>query len=617
MIPMRRKIGGVTSQEASQDSFFTAVSVLDSLIRAGMRQVVVAPGSRSAPLAYALAAAARSGVLDVTVRLDERSAGFTALGMAKACGTPVGVVTTSGTAVGELMPAVMEANHAQTPLAVLSADRPPRLRGTGANQTTWQPEIFGAHVRAAADLTSYPEEEPATQTAAFNDCLAALTGRDPRDWGAASDRPVGPVQINVAFDDPLTPDARMRQILTQWAESLRDLEVPNAPVALDHTVLAALQPSEHSERESVARTVVVAGDGAGQVARAFAEAIDAPLLAEPSSGARGGACAVGAYPLILDGPLGREIEKVVLFGKPTLSRPVQRLLARGDVESIIYLPRPVAWADPSRRAERPVASLAEVRQAVGVCDPSWVQRWKASEAAVGAKLERLIADRERAHGLPSGPGVARTVAQACEKDGVDLVVGSSNLIRDLDMVSLPAVPDPGVQARAHGTSHRDSTPVSVMANRGLAGIDGTLATASGVSLARRAPVRALVGDLTFLHDAGSLMLGSHERIPDVQVVVFNDSGGGIFSTLEHGKVAKDSAWEGAVERFFGTPQVADIGGLTEAYGHSFRRVTDLGELREALREPIEGITVIEVLGTRAGLSEERDRWKDLADTIDG
>lgn len=589
----------VTSADASPDAFLTAVSVLDSLIRSGMRHVVVAPGSRSAPLTYALAAADEAGVLDVHVRIDERSAAFTALGMAASSGSPVGVVTTSGTAVGELMPAVMEANHSEVPLAVISADRPPRLRGTGANQTTWQADLYGVHVRAAADLTAYPEDVAGQQTAAFTECLAALTGRDPRDWGSAAARPIGPVQINVSFDDPLTPDPRMRQTLRAWADTLRDLEVAPAPKIVDRSAAVALEPA--GAGAPATRAVVVAGDGAGLIARRFAEANGAPLLAEPSSGARAGSHAIGAYQLILGGGLAREIETVILFGRPTLSRPVQQLLARPDVASVLYLPRPIAWANPDRRSERVVTSLREARDVVGRCEPSWLQRWREADAAVSAGLGRVIARDEETHGVPSGPGVARTVAEASGQDGVTLVAGSSNLIRDLDIA--PA-PKPG------------DGEYEVLANRGLAGIDGTIATASGVSLARGKPVRALVGDLTFLHDAGSLLIGPTERMPDLQIVVFNDTGGGIFSTLEHGHVARDDDWADPVERFFGTPHAVTIESLVTAHGHDFRRVRDLGELREALGEPIRGIGVIEVLGTRDGLSEDRERWKDLAREAD-
>ncbi|MCP3426259.1 2-succinyl-5-enolpyruvyl-6-hydroxy-3-cyclohexene-1-carboxylic-acid synthase [Rothia sp. AR01] len=339
-----------SAQETGPDAFLTAVSVLDTLIRSGMDHVVLAPGSRSAPLAYALAALAENDVVTVHVRIDERAAGFTALGLAEALGRPVGIVTTSGTAVGELMPAVMEASHSEAPLAILSADRPPRLRGTGANQTTRQPGLFAQHARASVDLTSYPEETPGQQTAGFNACLAALTGRDARDWERPSLLPRGPVQINLAFDDPLTPETRMRETLREWAASLTGYEAPEAPRAVDRTAAQALAFAS-VEDDAARRTVVIAGDGAGPLARLFAESRGLPLLAEPSSNARSGPSAIAAYRLLLGGALGQRVERIVLFGRPTLSRPVARLLDSDAVESVIYLPQPMAWADPELRRE--------------------------------------------------------------------------------------------------------------------------------------------------------------------------------------------------------------------------------------------------------------------------
>jgi 2-succinyl-5-enolpyruvyl-6-hydroxy-3-cyclohexene-1-carboxylate synthase len=603
----------VTSSDSQPDAFLTAVSVLDSLIRSGMREVVLAPGSRSAPLAYALAAASEAGVVEVHVRIDERTAGFTALGMAKASGRPVGVVTTSGTAVGELMPAVMEANHSEVPLAILSADRPPRLRGTGANQTTWQQGLYGVHVRASADLVSYPEPEPGDQTVAFTECLAALTGRDPAAWDRPSNRPLGPVQINVAFDVPLTPEPRMRDTLRAWADSVTDLSTPVAPRRADRTVTEALDDSEHEEAAAVVaeassaaasvapgaeavRTVVVAGDGAGPLARMFAEAADLPLLAEPSSGARSGPNAVGAYQLLLEGELGDQIERVVLFGRPTLSRSVDHLLHRDDVESVIYLPRPVAWALPDRRPETPVETLVEARRFAGRPPSSWLERWHAEDARADSDLQRALTAARDRNGRLNGPLVARAVREAMADDGLALVCGSSNLIRDLDLVPI----DPQ-------TAH---DPM-VWSNRGLAGIDGTVATASGIALTRREPLRLLLGDLTLLHDAGSLLFGPGETVPDLQIIVFNDSGGGIFSTLEHGNIAKADGWAGAVERFFGTPHDADVERLVTAHGHRYMQADDEDALRAALATPIRGISVIEVRGTREGLAEERAEWKNI------
>ncbi|WP_254301543.1 2-succinyl-5-enolpyruvyl-6-hydroxy-3-cyclohexene-1-carboxylic-acid synthase [Rothia kristinae] len=569
------------------DAFLTAVSVLDSLIRAGMRHAVIAPGSRSAPLAYALAAAADAGALQVHVRIDERTAGFTALGLAKATGAPAAVVTTSGTAVGELLPAVMEAHHAEVPLAVLSADRPPRLRGTGANQTTDQPGIFGTHVRVGVDLTDYPEQTPGPQTAGFTNALAALTGRDPDDWTQPSLRPLGPVQINCAFDEPLHPDQRMRQILRAWADGVAGLDPEPAPTLPDPTLEAVLADAAGPPADGIPRrSVVIAGDGAGPLARDFAEARGLPLLAEPSSGARSGEHAIGGYRVLLgEESLGGRIERVVLFGRPTLSRPVTRLLADPQTDAVIYLPRPVAWADPRRRPEMPVRTLAEAAAFAGTGERGWLRAWREADAALAARIERLAAAGEH----PTGPAVAAAAVRACERDGSALILGSSNLVRDADLAPVPALPLTGVWA-----------------NRGLAGIDGTLATATGIGLGLGVPARLLVGDLTFLHDLGSLNLGPGEARPRLQIVVFNDDGGGIFTTLEHGQVAEDRGWSDAVERFFSTPHGADLEHLVRGFGHRYLRADDVAALRAALREPAEGIEVIEVRGSRADLRPFHD-----------
>jgi len=251
----------------------SAVAVLDSLIRAGMRHVVVSPGSRSAPLAYAVAAAEEAGALVAHVRVDERVAAFTALGIAKASRLPVGLVCTSGTALGEYLPAVMEAYHAGVPLAIMSADRPVRLRGTGANQTTVQTDFFSPFVRASADLTSYPEHNPGQQTADFMACLAALTGSDAQDWSRASDEPVGPAHINVCFDAPLIPSARTAAILPTWAASLAEHIAPGAASYLADLEPARLSPVEKLwliQHEQVVQASPLKPEGVMRASHAFA-----------------------------------------------------------------------------------------------------------------------------------------------------------------------------------------------------------------------------------------------------------------------------------------------------------------------------------------------------------
>ena len=276
------------------------------------------------------------------MRIDERTAGFLALGLAKASGTPAVVVTTSGTAVANLHPAVLEASHAGVPLVVLSADRPHELRGTGANQTTDQVKLFGSAVRLFAEIPA--PERRAGQAAAWR----AVAARAVAAARGTLTRDPGPVQVNVAFREPLVPDD---------GAGPRDGEPWPEPLDGPVTVVTAPAPGEPEVLPQGPATVVVAGDGAGPAARSLAERAGWPLLAEPSSGARGGANAVGPYRLLLDHPrLGARIERVVVFGRPTLSRPVTALLGRDGVEVVVVPPRPV-WPDAAGHAARVVPAV--------------------------------------------------------------------------------------------------------------------------------------------------------------------------------------------------------------------------------------------------------------------
>ena len=574
----------------------SAISVLDSLIRAGMRHIVLSPGSRSAPLAYAVAAAETAGAIVAHVRVDERTAGFTALGIAKASGRPVGLVCTSGTALGEYVPAVMEAYHTGVPLAIISADRPEKLRGTGANQTTFQHNLYGRFVRASADLTRYPEQSEGEQTQAFKRCLAALTGRDAHNWSRASDEPLGPAHINLCLDSPLVPDEQTARILPQWAASLTEHTdyAAEARQLAEHLgtaphegpgTLTALSPIEagwlvqHKTAQAEAacgtplpdtpqtpKTVVVAGDGAGPFAAEFASALNLPLFAEPSSGARGGRTSIPHYVELLGtdarSELGTQIERVVLFGHPTLSRPISALLGRESIPQAYYAPRKASWYEPGARAAQEIDFPADAAifalKGAAAGSAEWLEQWTDAGTAQYAENQRRIAQyrsQSTPHQAEHTDPVDRTAGQAlahrlwvqCAADHHALVVGSSNLVRDLDRAA-PALGEAG--------------PARVYANRGLAGIDGTVATAIGISLAgyyptgtgtvggAALPVRLLCGDLTFQHDVAALNLPVTELLPNLEVHVFDDSGGSIFSTLEHGELARQEQFARTVDRFF-------------------------------------------------------------------
>ena len=578
------------TENRSTPAMLTAVSVLDSLIRAGMRHVVVSPGSRSAPLAYAIAAAAEAGALIAHVRVDERSAAFTALGIAKASGQPVGLVCTSGTALGEYVPAVMEAYHTGVPLAVLSADRPEHLRGSGVNQTTRQASFFHPFVRAEADLTSYPEQVEGEQTQAFAACLNALTGRSAEHWRKHSTEPIGPVHLNICFDTPLTPSGRFAQMLPQWALSLLEdydpqaegraraarAESPGLSSAEQRWLLDSLESqADLAELTPTHRTVVVAADGAGEFAAEFARVLNLPLFAEPSSEARHGVTSIPHYPQLLGDASFKpaaQIERVVLFGHPTLSRPITALLEREDIQCAFYAPRRASWYEPGVRSFVELSTpqeLAEFACASSVAaneqvdELSWLEQWVTPARKLQEECLRAIAAYEHPDAKSSvdytnyrnrtaGRSYARRVWQDAVTQRRLMVLGSSNLVRDLDAAA-PALGEPA--------------PTRVFANRGLAGIDGTIATAIGVSLSgyypagmdensrpviggAALPVTLLCGDLTFQHDVSSLNLPNTELLPELRVEVFDDAGGGIFTTLEHGDIARQKQFTAAVDRFF-------------------------------------------------------------------
>lgn len=561
--------------EAQLSALAAARIAVDVLLDGGVRHVVVSPGSRSAPMAYALAEASAAGRVDLLVRIDERSAGFTALGLALSTGSPAAVLTTSGTAVGNLMPAVMEANHAAVPLIVLSADRPEELRGTGANQTTVQPDLFGDQVRFAADIPAGTSPERAIQTG-----LSAATGAFP-------DLPPGPVQLNLAFRDPLVPSPE--EGLPEAVERTR-YRVGTEPLVMN------LPPAADSLPER--RTVVLAGHDAGPVAEAFARAHNLPLLAEPSSNSRFGPNAVGPYRLLLEhfGPSSAQpIERVVLFGRPTLSRPVAALLARDDVESALYQPVPVAWYEPGRRTELPLENLADLADFAGRGTSAWLDTWLLAGSAAQHALDQVVS----AEAAATGPSVA---SQVWKHARGQLLLGSSNGIRDVDLAGVPAT-DPSA---------------TVYANRGLAGIDGTISTATGIALGGRQETTALMGDVTFLHDAGGLLLGAGEEQPDLRIVVLNDSGGAIFGLLEHGGVQEGGRYGDVVERLFGTPHSVDIAALAAAYGVAHSLVSTTAGLAEALARPVQGRSIVEVRTDRRSLRQLHGRIKEaVAAAVEG
>ena len=525
--------------------------LVDELVRGGLHEAVLSPGSRSAPLAFALHRADAEGRLRLHVRIDERSAAFLALGLAKASGRPVALVTTSGTATANLHPAVLEASYAAVPLVVLTADRPPELRGTGANQSVDQVKLYGDAVRLFAEVGT------PTERAGDNAYWRSLTCRVlAAATGDAGTRP-GPVHVNVGLREPLVPDEDPR-----WTESLagRDDDAP-------WTARVAAAPGGAPPDDLPPRTVVVLGDCARDVATAALELAQVrgfPVVAEPSAGARTGSCLVDAAELVLGAPGFLEAhrpDRVLVVGRPTLSRAVGRLISESPCDVVCAFG---GWPDTSRSAVR---VLPAVPAAAGGVESGWLTSWlTAGMFARGAVQDVLYFSEDL-----SEPVVAAAVVGASPSL---LFVGSSKPVRDLFVAS------PGPSAR-------------VLANRGVAGIDGSVSTALGAALAHQADgggvAYALLGDLTFLHDANGLVLGPHEPRPDLTIIVVNNDGGAIFGLLEQA----GEAYTDAFERLFGTPHGVDLASLCSATGTLHILATTWEDLHAALL-PAGGIRVIEV-----------------------
>ena len=521
--------------------------VVDELIRGGVRNVVLCPGSRNAPLAFALHDADRAGRIRLHVRIDERTAGYLAIGLAVAEQAPVCVAMTSGTAVANLGPAVVEANYARVPLIVLSANRPYELLGTGASQTMEQLGYFGTQVRSNISL-GLAEDGP--------ERMDALNGQ----WRSATCRVVaaatgsrsanaGPVQFDIPLREPLVPDVEDPGM--PYAPQGRPGGRPwtyTPPVTFDQPVDIDLSPD----------TVVIGGHGAG----VHSNLAELPTVAEPTA-------PPAENPLH---PLALRLlhpQQVIMLGRPTLHRPVSTLLADPSVPVYALTTGP-RWPDVSGNSQ------ATGTRAVTSGEPS--ANWLGRCAEVNRRATEAVRGQLEAHPLTTGLHVAAAVADAV-RPGDQLVLGASNPVRDAALVGL------------------NTRGIRVRSNRGVAGIDGTVSTAIGAALAHDGRTIALIGDLTFVHDSSGLLIGPTEPTPrNLTIVVSNDNGGGIFELLEQG----DPRFSDVSSRIFGTPHDVDVGALCRAY-HVESRQIEADQLAGALGEPVEGMRVLEVKADRSSL----------------
>lgn len=470
-----------------------AHQVISELTRAGITQFVLCPGSRSAPFAFVLAEAEQRGEITLWVETDERVAAFRCLGLGLA-GTPAVVITTSGSAVANLHPAVTEAFHGGVPMIALTADRPARLRGTGANQTTHQDGMLGPTLQAQLDTDGTDRSEIAS-------IVAAATH--------------GPVHINVQFDNPLYPiDEGYLQPLPRghWTPPVRT-GIP--------------------ERLAPAKTIILAGAShPGDENLPMPAGV--PIVAEPSSVAHHQEKIVPA-PLAALAVLGHEIERVIVTGHPTLSRPLTELMTRTDIEILVLDNHPY----PTNLAGHRVLDVMPEIPA----DEVWMDRWmQAGQAALNA-----------GRACVSGHGDGHDLARVLEDRQEPLFIGASNIIRDFFTLT-------------HQSGPR-------YANRGLAGIDGTISTAKGLAT-HLGGLTVVLGDLTFIHDLGGLIGTRGQDDPPLDIIVLDDSGGGIFGTLEYGKPDYSSIFN----RVFRTAKDIDIATVVEGLGWEPRLVENVDDI---------------------------------------
>ncbi len=569
-----------------------AATLVDEWVRAGLTDAVVCPGSRSTPLALALADAADRGRLRLHVHHDERSGAFLALGIGLATGRPAVVLTTSGTAAAELHPGVVEADLAAVPLLACTADRPPELRDVGAPQAIDQVHLFGRSVRWYGD-PGVPDDAGRDRWRAFAArAYAATTGHRP-----------GPVHLNLPFREPLVGGAAElpppRPGGDPWARAV-DAAGDAAPTLAD---LAADLAGR--------RGIVVAGsvsgcaggvdgglDGGldGDAVHAAAAALGWPVVAEPRSPAwRPADSLVPHLDAVLRSPrAAAELrpEVIVRLGAPGASRVVNEwLAASGAVEVVAGAP---GWSDPSATAAvlvdraGPLVSALAAAAAAATPPDGWLARWRTVAEAARVAADGELGPAPPREDGPTEPAAARAVVRGVAA-GTTLVVSSSMPIRDVERYAVPR------------------REIRVVANRGANGIDGVVSTAVGVALGTHAPTALLIGDVAFLHDSNGL-LGAAGRGIDLLCVVVDNDGGGIFSFLPQARALAADRFE----TLFGTPHGLDLVALASAYGVRARRLDRREDVTGAVAEAAaeRGVQVLVVPTDRAANVEVHRRVDD-------
>lgn len=531
----------------------SAREIVQICLNSGAEHVVIAPGSRNAPLSWAFAQAEKAGLIKIQVRIDERDAGFLALGIAKVTGKPVPIVVTSGSAVANLLPAIVEAFHSAVPVIVLSADRPASARGKSAPQTINQFGMFGTFVKSQIDVA--PNQTDFTEVSKVIDL--SITNRP------------GPVQVNVQFELPLLPDLEN----LDWQPKRPNLKT------ISKTDLKQKQIAVP------ARGVFLVGDNADPESviaiDQISQAIGWPVIWEPTANAHMLQNSISHGVVLLQADIAPKVDAVVTFGIVGLSRAILGLLKSVPIHLAIHS------ASSGSDLPDPVSSAKEIFDCVPnletKTDPEWLSQWQVLDHKAATAVATALSPDTL-----TGPSAAQLVWNQTGKDE-QLFVAASWPVRHLEAYA----------------AKRDG--LHVFGNRGANGIDGLISTAIGVGIGTSKRTVLLMGDIAFLHDLGGLNLGEEQAAPNLTVVVLDNNGSGIFSQLEQGA----NEYQEHYEKVFGTPHGKDLWVIAESLGIPAKQVATKTELKFALQsfEKTPGIKVI------VCLTGERKHENDLIKQI--
>ncbi len=564
------------------DTYLLLRAFCGELVRCGMTDACTSPGSRSTPIVLSLA---RTPGLRAWSHVDERVAGFFALGLAKQTGRPVAIACTSGTAAAELAPAVIEAAQARVPLIVLTADRPPELRDAGAGQTIDQIKLYGAAAKWFVEVGTHEATPERMRWIRALACRAV--------WATLDGRP-GPVHLNMPLREPLVLDGPLP------AEDPAPGRAGGRPWVA-HPVVPAPAELPRVPIAPAPRAVVVAGraerdPALGEAIAAFAAAARYPLLADPLSGARRGPAAIAHYDALLrDGRLAAELrpELVLRIGDLPTSKPLRAWLASLDGAEQVALDAEGAWHDPAgvvsaRIAANPRATLVALTpEHSGAGEATWLERWRGADRSAAEAIATTLGDEL------SEPRVAAELIDALPPEAT-LFVAASMPVRDLETFAA---------ARDGGTGG-----VRVLSNRGANGIDGTVAAALGAAAADDGPVVLHIGDVALAYDLGALLSARRLGL-SLTIVLVNNDGGGIFDFLPVAGEGED------YERHVATPHGLDFAQAAALYDARHVRVADVAALRAELADALAGggVTIVEVRTQRAAnVALHRRVWDAVA-----